>query len=145
MGCGIFMRTACGRCSRATPPFTNYCGRARNMLFVLCLLIMLVAAYVESRQGLLTAATFFVSVILAGVLAYHVWEPLASELDDLFAGDALEGYEDAFALVIPFVIFFCLLLAATKKLAPRPLAVHGYVQQLGGGFFGFLGGYLLAG
>ena len=115
------------------------------MLFIVCLLLMLIVAYVESRQGLLAAATFFVSVILAGVIAYHVWDPLATELGSLFAGDMLEGYEDAFALVIPFAFVLILLRVATNKLAPRPMALHGYIQQAGGGFFGFLSGYLLAG
>jgi Colicin V production protein len=115
------------------------------MLLLLFLLLMLVLAYIESRRGLFAGATFFISVLLAGVLAYHVWEPLASEIDGIFAGDMLEGYEDAFALIIPFVISLILLRVGTDKLAPRPLALPGYVQQLGGGVFGFLSGYLLAG
>ena len=78
------------------------------MLLLLFLLLMLVLAYVESRRGLFAGATFFISVLLAGVFAYQVWDPLASEMEGIFADDMLDGYEDAFALIIPFVIFLIL-------------------------------------
>jgi hypothetical protein len=115
------------------------------MLVFLTVLIMLIVAYAQCREGLFAAATLFANVILAGILTFHFWEPLADELDSLFTGGMLAGYEDAIVLTLLFSVFLTLLRMAAGKLGARSTALSGYAQQAGGGVFGLLAGYLVSG
>src|ERR1700730_6761294 len=112
------------------------------MLIVLAVLVMLIVAYAQCREGLFTSATLSVNVVLAGVFTFHFWEPLADILGDLFAGGMLAGYEDAFVLTCLFTCFLLLLRLAVTKLVPQAIYFPGYEQQVGGGVFGLLTGYL---
>jgi hypothetical protein len=48
-------------------------------------------------------------------------------------------------LTFLFTVFLILLRMATNKLVPQAIQFPGYVQQAGGGIFGLLNGYLVAG
>ncbi len=115
------------------------------MLFFLSVLIVLAVAYAHCREGVLTAATLLINVVLAGILTFHFWEPLADALEQVFAGGSLVGYEDTFSLTILFTVFLILLRMATATLAPRPVDFSNNAQLIGGGLFGLVTGYLTAG
>src|SRR3712207_8163871 len=46
----------------------------------------------RSREGLMTACCMFINVMLAGLLSFSLWEPLADGLEPLFSNGFLEGY-----------------------------------------------------
>jgi hypothetical protein len=115
------------------------------MLVFLSILVMVIVAYAQCREGLFTAATLLVNVLLAGILTFHFWEFLANELESVFAGGVLAGHEDAFVLTLLFTVFLICLRVLTNKLVPDVIEYPGYIQQLGGGFFGLATGYLIAG
>ena len=115
------------------------------MLVLLTILIMLSVAYAQCREGLFTSATLAVNVVLAGIVTFHFWEPLADELGGVLAGGILEGYEDALVLTLLFSCTLFLLRKAVGKLVPQGIYFPGYEQQVGGGLFGLATGYLVAG
>src|SRR5438105_5009062 len=115
------------------------------MLVVVAIVIMFTVAYSQCREGLLAAVILSINVLLASILAVNFWEPLADELDGLFSGDMLAGYEDALTLTFLFSTFLILLRMAAGKFLPKTSSFSGYMQQLGGGLFGLLAGYLVAG
>jgi len=115
------------------------------MLVFLSVLVILSVAYAQCREGLFTAAMMLINVVLAGIVAFDFWEPLATELESMFAGGGLAGYEDAISLTFLFALVLVILRLVTNKLIPNQSDFPGYVQQAGGGIFGALTGYLLGG
>jgi uncharacterized membrane protein required for colicin V production len=115
------------------------------LLGFLTILIMLITSYALMREGLLTAFTMCCNVLLAGLVAFNFWEPLADLIDPGFAGSAMHGYEDALCLFLLFFATLLLLRWATNQLANRVLELHMALQHGGGVFFGLATGYLLAG
>ncbi len=85
------------------------------------------------------------NVILAGIIAFNFFEPLANLLDDAMKGGAIAGYEDAAMLTILFVISLGLLRFITSKIADTTLDFSGMTNQIGGAVFGLITGYLVAG
>ncbi len=115
------------------------------MLLFLSIVVVIAVASAHAREGLFSAATMLVNVVLAGVLTFNFWEPLADELDVLFKGGFLAGYEDTFVLTVLFTLLLILLRVVGNKLLPKQVLFHGYLQQFGGGLIGLLTGYLVAG
>jgi hypothetical protein len=115
------------------------------LLALLTVLVMGIVTYAFWREGLLTALTMFVNVLVAGLVAFNFFEPLAKELEPLLKGSFLEAYEDSLSLTLVFCLTLALLRWATNNLAPEDLDLAPGVQQGGAGLFGLLTGYLLAG
>jgi uncharacterized membrane protein required for colicin V production len=115
------------------------------VLGTLTILIMLIVAFAYWREGLLTAFCMCVNVMLAGLVAFDFWEPLADLIDPMIAGTILSGYEDATCLFLLFVPTLLFLRWATNQLAARIPDFHPVLQQIGGAVLGLATGYLLAG
>lgn len=115
------------------------------LLGFLTVVIMLVVAYAYWREGLLTACTMFVNVILAGLVAFNFWEPLADLLDPMVANTALQGYEDAICLILLFCLTLGLLRLVTNNIANTDLEFPPALLRGGGVFFGLATGYLTSG
>jgi hypothetical protein len=115
------------------------------LLGFLTVLIMLICAYALMREGLLTAFTMCCNVLLAGLIAFNFWEPLADLLDPGFAGSAMHGYEDALILFLLFLPTLLLLRWVTNQVANRVPELHPTLQYGGGALFGLITGYLLSG
>lgn len=115
------------------------------MLAVATLVIMGVVVYVFWREGTLTAITMLVNLLLAGLVAFNFFEPLADLLDPLLAGSILGGYEDSLCLVTLFALTFGLLRLVTNSLATTELEYPGWLLRGGSVLFGLLTGYLAAG
>lgn len=115
------------------------------MLAFLAILMMLILAYCYWAEGLFTAASMCVNVVLAGIIAFNFWEPLASELDVLARGSILSGYEDFLVLIGLFTISLSLLRLFTNNLCHKQVVYLGYVQQVGGAIFGLATGFFTAG
>jgi hypothetical protein len=115
------------------------------MLTFVCVLVILIVAYAFMAEGLFTSFTMFVNVLLAGLLAFNFFEPLAAWLEPIIAGTFAPGYEDAVCLGLLFWVLLGLLRLATNNLAYCEIAFPPLVQRIGGALVGLLTGYLLAG
>lgn len=115
------------------------------MLTFLTISIMLVMAYLYLIQGLATAFTMFCNVVLAGLIAFNFWEPLADLLETPLSRSFFAGYEDAICLTALFGVSIASLRLATNTLSRAMIDFHPVAQRIGGAFFGLATGYLLAG
>jgi hypothetical protein len=115
------------------------------ILGALTIVIMLVVGYAYWREGLLTAFCMCCNVVVAGLVAFNFWEPIAEALEPMVAGSFLHGYEDFLCLALLFGATLVFLRWLTNQLANRMPEYHVAVQQSGGALFGLATGYLLAG
>jgi hypothetical protein len=115
------------------------------LLGFLTVVIMAIVAYAFWREGPLTAFAMCANVVVAGLLAFNFWEPIADLLDPAFGGSFLEGTEDALALMLIFLPALMLLRWATNSLARTHMEYPPVLYRGGAVLFGLLTGYLLSG
>ncbi len=111
----------------------------------LTLLIMAVVAYAYWREGALTAFVMACNVLVAGVVAFNFWEPLADLLEPSFQDTFLQGTEDALVLVVLFCLTLIILRVITNNLAATLVEYPSAIFRGGAVVFGLLTGYLVAG
>ncbi len=115
------------------------------MFGLMTILVMALVTYAFWREGVLTACSMCVNVVLAGLVTISVYEPIADELDTMVRNSFLEGYEDFLALIGAFSLSLGLLRLLTNSLAVTDTEVPPLLHRVGGVFFGLLTGYLVAG
>ena len=115
------------------------------VLGLLTLVIMGIAAYAFWREGPLTAFVMACNVLLAGILAYNFFEPVADLLEPSFQGTFLAGTEDALALMLVFCPALMVLRWATNSLASTHMEYPPVLYRGGAVVFGLLAGYFVAG
>ena len=115
------------------------------LLGFLTVLIMFIIAYSFWREGPLTAFAMCCNVLLAGVVAFNFWEPIADVLEPAFAGSFLEGTEDLLALMALFCLTLMFLRWITNTLASTHMEYPILLYRGGSVLSGLLTGYLLAG
>src|SRR4051812_22967425 len=114
------------------------------MLGIVTAVIMLVVGYAYFREGLLTAVAMLFNVFFAGLIAFNFFEPLATELESMFQGSFLAGYEDGLSLFGLFSLSLGLLRLITHNLAHTELGLPPLIQQVGAVCAGLVTGYLVA-
>ncbi len=107
--------------------------------------IMLAGAYAFLRQGVLPAFAMCVNILLAGLVAFNFFEPIAVQLEPMLSDSFLHGYEDSFGLIALFCPTLLFLRWASNELIHTEVQYHPVVQQGGAVLFGMLAGYLVAG
>lgn len=115
------------------------------MMAVLTVLVMAAVAYALLREGVLTAATTLVNVLLSGLIAFMLFEPFAEELGKMLAGTFMDQMEDATALFILFAGSMGILRVATNNLANQDIDLPALHAQIATGVLGLIAGYFLAG
>jgi hypothetical protein len=115
------------------------------MLILLTGVIMLAVAYAYLREGLLTAVALCCNVLLAGLVAFALWEPLAAEVESVLSDTFLQGYEDCFCLMALFCLPLIGLRWLANTLANTELDLPPLLQQGGTVVFALVAGYLLSG
>ena len=115
------------------------------MLGFLSVLMMLALGYAYLVEGVFTAFLMCCNVVGAGLVAFNLWEPLADQLEPMFRGTFLAGYEDAISLVLLFSATLGLLRVVTNNLANTRIEFDERFQFIGGALFGMATGYLTAG
>ncbi len=108
-------------------------------------IIMLAGVYAFWRQGVLPAFAMTVNILLAGLVAFNFFEPIAEQLDSMLADSFLHGYEDSFCLVALFSATLAFLRWASNELIHTIIHYNPILQQGGAVLFGLLAGYLVAG
>ncbi len=108
------------------------------------ILIALVAliAYWWVNQGLFSAMLHFACVVVAGALAFAVWEPLAILM---LERNLMVHYAWGVALLAPFALFLFLTRLACDKLVPDNLNFPQWAHYAFGGVFGIASGVLTMG
>lgn len=115
------------------------------MLSFLTVVIMGIVTYAFWREGLLTACTMFINVLLAGLLTFMCFEPLADMLDPMFRDSPVTGWEDFLCLILLFSVFLGMLRGFTNHIAYTDLEYPPILLRAGCVIFGLLTGYLVSG
>jgi hypothetical protein len=115
------------------------------VLSAFTVIIMLVLAYVFFREGLFTALTMAFNLLIAGVVAFNFFEPMASMAEPFLQNTFLEGYEDPFFMVSLFCGTLALLRFCTNSMANCVVDYHPALNQGGAVVVALLTGYLLSG
>jgi hypothetical protein len=113
-----------------------------HMLQLLTVVTMVLVGFVYLREGLFRAVVMCGSVLLAGLVTFNFWEPLADWLE---SHTGVGPYSDAVCLIALFVLTLGALRVATMALVPMRVAYHPAAQLAGGGLVGMVVGYLLTG
>jgi uncharacterized membrane protein required for colicin V production len=115
------------------------------MLLILSIVVVLIVAGSQYRNGIFTSATMLIQVLLAGLVAFGLWEPLADELDGLMQTGRLAGFEDCMALTGLFAGALLGLRLITNRINKEPFDFNPIAQQFGGPAIGLITGYLVSG
>jgi uncharacterized membrane protein required for colicin V production len=115
------------------------------MLVIFSLLVIAGVALAQYRNGLFTSVAMTIQVMLAGLIAFELWEPVADELDTYLADGRLAGYEDCIALVGLFALSLFGMRLITNRLNKMMIDFNPIVQQVGGPAAGVVTGYLVSG
>ena len=115
------------------------------MLLLATLAAIAAVGYAQYHCGLFNACAMLVKVILAGLIAFDFFEPMADSIDPTLHGTFLAGCEDMIALTTLFGVSLLLMRLATNYLCPEMIAEHGHLQHLGAGVVGMITGYFVAG
>lgn len=105
--------------------------------------LVLLIGYWWANQGLFSAILHLVCVIVAGALAFAVWEPLTVGL--LLRGSRMDGFAWGAGLIVTFVLLLFLLRLATNRLVPANLDLPRWVNLAVGFPFGLASGVLTMG
>ncbi len=111
----------------------------------LTLLLMAIIAYAFWREGPLTSFAMCANVLIAGLLAFNFFEPIAGAFESAFADTFLQGTEDALAMMAIFLPVLMLLRWITNSIASTHMEYPPILYRGGSVVFGLLTGYLLAG
>lgn len=115
------------------------------MLLILSIIVVLIVAGSQYRNGIFTSATMLIQVLLAGLVAFGLWEPLADELDPLLHDGRMAGFEDCIALTGLFAGAVLGLRLMTNRINKEPFDFNPIAQQFGGPAIGLVTGYLVSG
>lgn len=108
-------------------------------------LIIFAVGWAQYRNGMFTSCTMLISVLIAGLVAFELFEPIADVMDVSFQNGALAGCEDFIVIMLLFCPTLYGLRWASNYLAPEMLDAHGALQYFGAGAVGLFTGYLLGG
>jgi hypothetical protein len=115
------------------------------LLGFLTVVIMLAVGYAYLREGVFTACTMFVNTLIAGLVAFNFWEPIADMLDPNFADYFLHGYEDCIVLVALFAVTLGILRMITNAICRTEMEYPQWLRRGGGFLFGMATGYIVCG
>lgn len=114
------------------------------MLTTICILMILAVGYAHMRDGIFTALCMLINALIAGLIAFGFFEPIADRIEGPLQGGAAAGYEDFIALILLFAATVIVLRAITNRLAPDMLDFPANAQY-GGAVLGLITGYFVTG
>src|SRR5258708_3960134 len=150
--CRACIRMAPASLSMEKPRCRNCCASRKDdaserttMLVILSVIVVVIVAGSQYRNGIFTSATMLIQVLLAGVVAFGLWEPLADELDPLVQEGRMAGYEDCIALTALFAGTLLVLRLTTNRINQELFDFNPIAQQFCGPAIGVVTGYLVSG
>jgi len=115
------------------------------IMTLLALVIILAIAYMWVIRGFFSALLHLICTVLAGAIAFGVWEWLAYLLLDNVTQPWARGSVWGIALVVPFGVSLAVLRVLSDKLISRNAQCDPTVDYVGGGVCGLLSGVITAG
>src|SRR5690349_9512498 len=119
------------------------------MMMLLTVVIVGLSAYLWCMRGFFSALVHLVCVLVAGAVAFGVWEPLGywllSATDDRGTFSFISGVAWGLALALPFGITLAILRGVIDKILPANAQCDTTVDYVGGGVCGLLSGIIVAG
>ncbi len=115
------------------------------MLFIFTAVVMLGVAWFQIRTGILGAILLVIEIVLAGLVAFGFWEPLAKLLEPSLRSGMFAGCEDTIVLALLFSVALGTLRYVSTRMHDHWLEFDPNVQMVGGAFIGLLAGYLVSG
>ncbi len=110
------------------------------MIDVACLAVVGIIIWCVASEGLWGAAHTFLCVLLSGLLAMNLFEPVAGLLDGILGG--YKSYSDIIALVGLFTAFVFGLRLGAEQLSQTFIQLPSAVDQAGRWVFAALAGYV---
>jgi uncharacterized membrane protein YgcG len=107
---------------------------------ILMLVIVAGVTWFVAAEGAWAAATTFLCVLLAGIMAMNFFEPLAGFLDSTVS--IMSDFSDLAALLGLFAGFVFGFRYLAEQLAPTYIDVAGWLREPGRWLFGVLTGYV---
>ena len=115
-------------------------------LSIVCIVIVGGMGWLWLSRGFYSALLNLVCVLIAGAVAFGVWETVAYMLlDKSSSGDLLSGSAWGIALALPFAVTLAVLRAITDKVLRANLKVPNAVNYIGGAVCGAVAGVVTAG
>ncbi len=96
------------------------------------ILMMLGVAYAYLREGLLTAFAMLINVLIAGTVAFNLFEPLASMMEPTLSNTFFAGYEDMVCLIGLFAITLGILHTIVNTISASMVRCPAPMQRPGG-------------
>ena len=120
------------------------------MIFnVACVGAVALAAYIWSRGGVFAAMLHLLCTLVAGAVAFGLWEPIAYALIDASPVDGffsfLESIAWPLALLVPFAVTLFALRMMVDNLVPGNLSNQSILNLVGGGALGAFSMYIAVG
>ncbi|MEM7623217.1 MAG: hypothetical protein AAF235_08430 [Planctomycetota bacterium] len=120
------------------------------MLFnIITLGIVLLVAYFWSNYGLFSALLHLVCTVVAGAVAFGLWEPIAyaalGAIPESGGAAVLESVVWALSLLLPFGILLAVLRAVVDAAVPDGIKLPGAIDPAGGALVGGVSAYIAVG
>jgi hypothetical protein len=112
------------------------------MIDFILIVVVLLVGWCAASEGVWGAAFIVISVLLSGLLAMNLFEPLAGFLEGISSNPRWGYYCDIIALLGLFGLGVFALRAATDYLMPTYVQVHPLVYDVGRFGLGLVAGYL---
>ncbi|MEN0019360.1 MAG: CvpA family protein [Planctomycetota bacterium] len=114
------------------------------IMSLVAIVIVLVVGYIWVLKGFLSALIHLMCVLIAGAVAFGVWEPLAYILTDTGPGFVNDSAW-AIALIVPFAATVAILRISSDSFIRANAQADSSLDYIGGGICGVLSGAITAG
>lgn len=115
------------------------------MLALATIIIMVVVVAALMNEDLITAFGMMVNIVIAGLVAFNFWEPLAGMLEDMTAKTPLQGYEDAICMLGVFCPTLAVLRLGLNRVCSASIEYDLLTLRAGTLVCGLVTGYLVSG
>jgi len=119
------------------------------ILNILIVVLVLAIAYAWMVRGAFSSMLHMLCALIAGVIAFAVWEPLSLMLVKMSPERGffsfIESVAWGVALIVPFAVSFLLLRMLSDKAVPNNIKNNGAVNYAGGAIFGLATGVISMG
>ncbi len=115
------------------------------IMFAVVMVVILGLAYVWVTRGFLSSLLHMICVVLAGAVAFGVWETSAYFILGKTSNAALTGAAWAIALIVPFAVVTVLLRLAADAVVRNNAQAPGPIDYVGAGVCGLITGTITAG
>jgi len=115
------------------------------MLMLLSLAVIGLIAYTQIREGIVGAFGTCFATLVSGMIAFEFWPTLAWEVQGFISDTFLEQMEDAIVLTLVFGVCVAVLRIGISSMARGDFGFSPRADQIGGGVFGVITGYLVSG